>query len=244
MRAGNARAGGGSLRARRPDLRPLRSGAPAQTDSRPPAASPGSRRGFARAGRGSRTRASSRAAVALTPDLGAAVRVGRDPRGGVDDLGERVVDQVAARGLSAILAGVLARPDAARAAFLVLLVPVIAEVAAREDLAGTRALVYSQPGVPSSPVLWKAAAVALVSPDPRRAADDPRVRRLARARPRLRRGSPGAVGALRGVRLADLGRQALLGPLPRRLVHGPLEPADADFTASLCKAGTRVCVSI
>ena len=43
-----------------------------------------------------------------------------------------------------------------------LLVPVISEVAAREDLAGTRALVFSQPGVPASPVLWKTAAVALV----------------------------------------------------------------------------------
>lgn len=45
------------------------------------------------------------------------------------------------------------------AAFLLLLAPTIAEVASREELAGTRALVFSQPGVPLSPVLWKAGAV-------------------------------------------------------------------------------------
>lgn len=45
------------------------------------------------------------------------------------------------------------------AAFLLLLAPAIAEVACREDLAGTRALVFSQPGVPLSPVLWKAGAL-------------------------------------------------------------------------------------
>ena len=45
------------------------------------------------------------------------------------------------------------------AAFLLLLAPSIAEVAAREDLAGTRGLVFSQPGVPESPVLWKTGAL-------------------------------------------------------------------------------------
>lgn len=45
------------------------------------------------------------------------------------------------------------------AAFLLLLAPTIAEVAAREDLAGTRALVLSQPGVPLSTVLWKTGAI-------------------------------------------------------------------------------------
>jgi len=45
------------------------------------------------------------------------------------------------------------------AAFLLLLAPTIAEVPSREELAGTRALVFSQPGVPLSPVLWKAGAL-------------------------------------------------------------------------------------
>lgn len=62
--------------------------------------------------------------------------------------------------LAALLAGLLPG-NAAPAVFLVLLVPVVSEVAAREDLAGTRALVFSQPGVPASAVLWKAAALAL-----------------------------------------------------------------------------------
>jgi ABC-type transport system involved in multi-copper enzyme maturation permease subunit len=62
--------------------------------------------------------------------------------------------------VSAVVAGVAPHPMAG-AAFLVLLVPVIAEVAAREDLAGTRALVFSQPAVPERPVLWKCAAVAV-----------------------------------------------------------------------------------
>ena len=60
-----------------------------------------------------------------------------------------------------MLAGLLPG-NFAQGLFLVLLVPVISEVAAREKLAGTRALVFSQPGVPSSPALWKAAAVSLV----------------------------------------------------------------------------------
>jgi hypothetical protein len=63
--------------------------------------------------------------------------------------------------ISAILAGLLPG-NFAQGVFLVLLVPVISEVAAREKLAGTSALVFSQPGVPRSAVLWKTAATALV----------------------------------------------------------------------------------
>ena len=62
--------------------------------------------------------------------------------------------------VAAILAGALPG-EGAPAVFLILLVPVIAEVAAREELAGTRALVFSQPAVPSRPILWKCAAVAV-----------------------------------------------------------------------------------
>ncbi len=61
---------------------------------------------------------------------------------------------------SAVVAAIVPVPMAV-GAFLVLLIPAVSEVAAREDLAGTRALVFSQPGVPSSTVLWKAASVAL-----------------------------------------------------------------------------------
>jgi hypothetical protein len=62
---------------------------------------------------------------------------------------------------AAILAGLLPG-NFAQAAFLLLLVPVISEAAARERLAGTSALVFSQPSVPRSPVLWKTASVGLV----------------------------------------------------------------------------------
>jgi hypothetical protein len=62
--------------------------------------------------------------------------------------------------VAAMLAG-LAPGNLAQGAFLLLLVPVISEVAAREKLAGTSALVFSQPGVPASPALWKTAAVGL-----------------------------------------------------------------------------------
>ena len=62
--------------------------------------------------------------------------------------------------VAAILAGLLPG-NFAQGMFLLLLVPVISETAAREALAGTRALVFSQPGVPRSPVLWKAAALGL-----------------------------------------------------------------------------------
>jgi len=60
--------------------------------------------------------------------------------------------------LAALLAAVV---PAAASAFLLLLAPVISEVAPREALAGTRALVFSQPSVPRRTVLWKGAAVAL-----------------------------------------------------------------------------------
>ena len=63
--------------------------------------------------------------------------------------------------LAAVLAGLLPG-NLPAGIFLVLLAPVISEAAAREDMAGTRALVFSQPGVPSSLVLWKAAALSLV----------------------------------------------------------------------------------
>lgn len=46
--------------------------------------------------------------------------------------------------------------------FLLLLVPLVSETACREDLAGARPLVLSQPAVPSSLILWKFAALALV----------------------------------------------------------------------------------
>ena len=63
--------------------------------------------------------------------------------------------------VSAMLAGLLPG-NLAQGAFLLLLVPVVSEAAARERLAGTGSLVFSQPSVPRSPALWKFAAVALV----------------------------------------------------------------------------------
>lgn len=62
--------------------------------------------------------------------------------------------------VAAILAGLLPG-NFAQGIFLLLLAPVISEAAAREDLAGTRALVFSQPSVPRSPVLWKTAALGV-----------------------------------------------------------------------------------
>jgi len=47
------------------------------------------------------------------------------------------------------------------AAWLVLLVPVVSETAAREDLSGVGPLVFSQPAIPRSAALWKAASLAL-----------------------------------------------------------------------------------
>lgn len=49
-------------------------------------------------------------------------------------------------------------PRLGLAAFLLLLAPVLSEAAAREKLAGTTALVFSQPGMPRSRVGWKLAA--------------------------------------------------------------------------------------
>jgi len=46
------------------------------------------------------------------------------------------------------------------AIFLLLLAPVIGEAAAREQLAGTGATVFAQPGLPRSRVMWKLAAIA------------------------------------------------------------------------------------
>ncbi len=66
---------------------------------------------------------------------------------------------LAAAVLAAVLPGAGTR--VATAAFLLLLAPALSEVAAREHLHGTRALVFSQPAVPRSPVGWKAAAAAL-----------------------------------------------------------------------------------
>ena len=61
---------------------------------------------------------------------------------------------------SAVVAGFVPL-RAGASAFFLLLVPAVSEVGAREELAGTRALVFSQPGVPASPALWKTAAVCL-----------------------------------------------------------------------------------
>lgn len=61
--------------------------------------------------------------------------------------------------LAAVLPGEAARMGAA--AFVLLAIPLVSEMAAREEISGTRALVFSQPGVPASPLLWKAASCAL-----------------------------------------------------------------------------------
>jgi hypothetical protein len=66
--------------------------------------------------------------------------------------------------LLAAALGTLLPGEASRgpiALFLLLLVPVLSEVAARERLAGAEGLVFSQPAVPASIVGWKAAAAAL-----------------------------------------------------------------------------------
>jgi ABC-type transport system involved in multi-copper enzyme maturation permease subunit len=64
---------------------------------------------------------------------------------------------------SALGAAALPSPaaTASAAAFFLLLVPVISECASREEIAGTRGLVFSQPAVPSSALAWKAASLAL-----------------------------------------------------------------------------------
>ncbi|MEW6366502.1 MAG: hypothetical protein AB1714_17890 [Acidobacteriota bacterium] len=58
---------------------------------------------------------------------------------------------------SAVLAAVIPAGEinGAAAALLILLAPLLSEVAAREELTGTRALVHCQPAVPSSTVIWK-----------------------------------------------------------------------------------------
>ncbi len=68
-----------------------------------------------------------------------------------------------------LLAAALVAPFLPAAAFpfgaagmLLLLGLAIAEVAARESLAGTRGLVFAQPGVPASPVLWKTGAILVL----------------------------------------------------------------------------------
>jgi hypothetical protein len=63
--------------------------------------------------------------------------------------------------LAAILAGLLPG-NMAQGIFLALLIPVVSEAAAREEMAGTRALVFSQPAVPRSLALWKTASIGLV----------------------------------------------------------------------------------
>ena len=66
--------------------------------------------------------------------------------------------------LPALILATVVPGDGARlasAAFMLLLVPMISEVACREDLAGARPLVFSQPAVPRSAVLWKFSAVAV-----------------------------------------------------------------------------------
>src|SRR6185295_8366370 len=65
--------------------------------------------------------------------------------------------------LAALLAAVLPASAAPMvgAAFLLLLAPLISEAACREEIAGAAPLVFSQPGVPRSTVLWKLGSVAL-----------------------------------------------------------------------------------
>ncbi len=65
---------------------------------------------------------------------------------------------VAAAALAAGIPGVAGKVPSA--IFLLLLAPLIAEAASRERAAGAEALVFSQPSVPRSRTLWKAAAVA------------------------------------------------------------------------------------
>jgi hypothetical protein len=50
----------------------------------------------------------------------------------------------------------------AAAALLLALALAVSEVSARENLAGTGGLVFAQPGVPASPVLWKAGVVLVL----------------------------------------------------------------------------------
>lgn len=64
--------------------------------------------------------------------------------------------------LAAALAAPFLPPAAfpyAAAAVLLLVAVAVSEIAARESLSGTSGLVFAQPGVPASPVLWKAGAI-------------------------------------------------------------------------------------
>jgi len=143
---------------------------------------------------------------------------------------------------AALVAGFVPGRGAA-AAFLLLLVPAIAEVAAREDLSGTRALVFSQPGVPTSAVLWKTAALALFVG----ILGAPLVIRSAAASPAR------GLGALAGL-LATAGIAAGLGFLTSggKLFSGLYLPVwymavsnapGADFTGTLSES-PRVAVSL
>ena len=179
MRALNLAFALAPLAARGPALRPLRPGARPAARAASPASSRAWRRGSV-AGRTSCPKSRARrpvSTVRLTP-------VTPHPSATGAVLAEaRLIWESASwikwpLALSAILAGLLPG-NFAQGIFLVLLVPVISEAAAREDMAGTRSLVFSQPGVPASPVLWKTAALALVVLDARHADDDPRFRRVA-----------------------------------------------------------------
>jgi hypothetical protein len=64
-----------------------------------------------------------------------------------------------ATALAAAIPGIVGRVGAA--AFLLLLAPVLSEVGAREAIHGSGGLVFSQPGVPHSTVLWKALSAIL-----------------------------------------------------------------------------------
>ena len=125
--------------------------------------------------------------------------------------------------IAALLAGLLPG-NFAQGLFLVLLVPVISEVAAREKLAGTRALVYSQPGVPSSPALWKTAAVSIVVLMLGAPLAMQVLPRLADPRARVPGGPARGRRHLGRARVAVVRGQALLGAVPRGLVHGAVEP--------------------
>ena len=62
---------------------------------------------------------------------------------------------------AAAFAAGIAPGNLAPALLLLLFVPAVSEAAAREEMSGTRALVFSQPAVPRSVVLWKAASVGV-----------------------------------------------------------------------------------
>ena len=143
---------------------------------------------------------------------------------------------------AAIVAGFVPGKGAP-AVFLLLLVPAVAEAAAREELSGTRALVFSQPGVPRSAVFWKTGALALFVAT----LGVPLVVRAAAASPAR------GLGALAGL-LAVAGFAAGLGFLTSggKLFSGLYLPAwymaasnapGADFTGTLSQS-PRLSVSL